>query len=401
MAKFRYQARDMQGNVVSGIMHAIDEDELYRRLKEEDKYLIETESGTEDFSTSQLPPLMLSEFNRELGDMLGSGVTLVRALTILSQEETRKAKERAVLAAVLKLVRQGESISDAMEQQNGAFPLLMVNMYRAAETSGKLSETAKRLAVHYEKEHQMNRKVQGATLYPKILSVLVILVLIFIMTFILPQLTDLFDSLDTLPLPTRILFGISSFVGQHYKGLLVGIFIAVVILVILGKMPAVQLSRDRLKLKLPVIGKLLMVVYTARFARNLSSLYGSGIPILSAMQISKKTIGNSYIERQFDSAISKLRAGSSLSEALEGIQGFRKKLPSVVRVGEESGDLVQMLDAMADSFDYESEMAMNRMISYLEPALIILMAGLIGFIMISVMMPIYESYSAIGASTYY
>lgn len=401
MAKFRYQARDKQGNVVSGIMHAIDEDELYRRLKEEDKYLIETESGTEDFSTSQLPPLMLSEFNRELGDMLGSGVTLVRALTILSQEETRKAKERAVLAAVLKLVRQGESISDAMEQQNGAFPLLMVNMYRAAETSGKLSETAKRLAVHYEKEHQMNRKVQGATLYPKILSVLVILVLIFIMTFILPQLTDLFDSLDTLPLPTRILFGISNFVGQHYKGLLVGIFIAVVILVILGKMPAVQLSRDRLKLKLPVIGKLLMVVYTARFARNLSSLYGSGIPILSAMQISKKTIGNSYIERQFDSAISKLRAGSSLSEALEGIQGFRKKLPSVVRVGEESGDLVQMLDAMADSFDYESEMAMNRMISYLEPALIILMAGLIGFIMISVMMPIYESYSAIGASTYY
>ena len=401
MAKFRYQARDKQGNVVSGIMHAIDEDELYRRLKEEDKYLIETESGTEDFSTSQLPPLMLSEFNRELGDMLGSGVTLVRALTILSQEETRKAKERAVLAAVLKLVRQGESISDAMEQQNGAFPLLMVNMYRAAETSGKLSETAKRLAVHYEKEHQMNRKVQGATLYPKILSVLVILVLIFIMTFILPQLTDLFDSLDTLPLPTRILFGISNFVGQHYKGLLVGIFIAVVILVILGKMPAVQISRDRLKLKLPVIGKLLMVVYTARFARNLSSLYGSGIPILSAMQISKKTIGNSYIERQFDSAISKLRAGSSLSEALEGIQGFRKKLPSVVRVGEESGDLVQMLDAMADSFDYESEMAMNRMISYLEPALIILMAGLIGFIMISVMMPIYESYSAIGASTYY
>lgn len=401
MAKFRYQARDRQGNVVSGIMHAIDEDELYRRLKEEDKYLIETENGTEDFSTSQLPPLMLSEFNRELGDMLGSGVTLVRALTILSQEETRKAKERAVLAAVLKLVRQGESISDAMEQQNGAFPLLMVNMYRAAETSGKLSQTAKRLAVHYEKEHQMNRKVQGATLYPKILSVLVILVLIFIMTFILPQLTDLFDSLDTLPLPTRILFGISSFVGQHFKGLLAGIFIAVVILVILGKMPAVQLSKDRLKLRLPVIGKLLMVIYTARFARNLSSLYGSGIPILSAMQISKKTIGNSYIERQFDEAISKLRAGSSLSEALEGIQGFRKKLPSVVRVGEESGDLVQMLDAMADSFDYEAEMAMNRMISYLEPTLIILMAGLIGFIMISVMMPIYESYSAIGASTYY
>lgn len=401
MAKFRYQARDKQGNVINGIMHAIDEDDLYRRLKEEDKYLIQTESGTEGFNTSQLPALMLSEFNRELGDMLGAGVTLVRALTILSQEETRKAKERAVLTAVLKLVRQGESISDAMEQQNGAFPLLMVNMYRAAETSGKLADTAKRLAVHYEKEHQLNVKVQGATLYPRILIVLVFAVLVFIMSFILPQLTDLFDNLESLPAPTRVLFAISSFVGQYWKGLLVLLFIAIVVLVIVGKMPAVQLWRDKAKLQIPIIGKLLMVVYTARFARNLSSLYSSGISIISAMQISKKTIGNAYIERQFDSAISQLRAGRPLSEALESIDGFRKKLPSVVRVGEESGDLVQMLDAMADSFDYESEMAMNRLINYLEPTLIILMAGLIGFIMISVMMPIYESYSAIGASSYY
>lgn len=401
MAKFRYRARDKQGNVTNGIMNAADEDELYRRLKEEDKFLLHTESGTEGFHASQLPPLMLSEFNRELGDMMGAGVTLVRALTILSQEETRKERERAVLATVLKLVRQGEAVSDAMEQQNGAFPLLMINMYRAAETSGKLPETAKRLAVHYEKEHQLDMKLKGATLYPKILVVLVVAVLVFIMSFILPQLTDLFDNLDTLPVSTRILFSISDFIGAHYKGLIVFVLALAAVLLIVGKMPAVQFVRDRLKLHIPVIGKLLMVVYTARFARNLSSLYSSGIPIISAMQISRKTIGNAYIERQFDGAVSQLRAGKSLSEALEGIDGFRKKLSSVVRVGEESGDLVQMLDNMADSFDYESEMAMNRLISYLEPTLIILLAGLIGFIMISVMMPIYESYSAIGASSYY
>ncbi len=401
MAKFRYQARDKQGNLLNGTMSAADEDELYRKLKEEDKYLVNTESGIEEFSTSQLPLLMLSEFNRELGDMLGAGVTLVRALTILGQEETRRPKERAVLGAVLKLVRQGEAISDAMEQQNGAFPLLMVNMYRAAETSGKLSDTAKRLAVHYEKEHQLNVKVRGATVYPKILSVLVFVVLCFIMIFILPQLTDLFDSLTTLPGPTRVLFGISGFVGSNWKLLIAFIFVAGVVLVIVGRMPAVRTWIDRIKLRVPIIGRLLMVVYTARFARNLSSLYSSGIPIITAMQISRKTIGNSYIERQFDEALAKLRAGTPLSESLEGIDGFRKKLASVVRVGEESGDLVQMLDAMADSFDYESEMAVNRLISYLEPTLIISMALLIGFIMIAVMMPIYESYSAIGVSTYY
>lgn len=401
MAKFRYLARDKQGDTISGIMHAVDEDDLYRKLKEQDKFLIDTENGMEDSATRQLPLLMLSEFNRELGDMLGAGVTLVRAFTILSQEETRKPKERAVLTAVLKLIRQGEAVSDAMEQQNGAFPLMMVNMYRAAETSGKLADTAERLAVHYEKEHQLNIKIQGATVYPKILTGLVLVVLIFIMTFILPQLTDMFDSLEELPIPTRILFGISGFVGRNWKGLVPAAVVAVVILIMLGRMPAVRLWRDQMKLKFPVIGQLLMVIYTARFARNLSSLYSSGIPIIAAMQISKKTIGNSYIERQFDAAIGCLRSGGSLSEALEKIKGFRKKLPSVVRVGEESGDLVQMLDAMADSFDYESEMAVNRLISYLEPVLITLMAVLIGFIMIAVMMPIYESYSAIGSSAYY
>ncbi len=401
MAKFRYLARDKQGDTISGIMRAVDEVDLYRKLKEQDKSLSDTVHGMEDAATRQLPLLMLSEFNRELGDMLGAGVTLVRAFTILSQEETRKPKERAVLTSVLKLIRQGEAVSDAMEQQNGAFPLLMVNMYRAAETSGKLADTAKRLAVHYEKEHQLNIKIRGATIYPRILTGLVFVVLIFIMTFILPQLTDMFDTLEELPAPTRILFGISGFVGRNWKGIIPVAVVAVVILIVLGRMPAVRVWRDQVKLKTPVIGRLLMVIYTARFARNLSSLYSSGIPIITAMQISRKTIGNSYIERQFDAAIGCLRAGGSLSESLEKIKGFRKKLPSVVRVGEESGDLVQMLDAMADSFDYESEMAVNRLISYLEPVLITLMAVLIGFIMIAVMMPIYESYSAIGSSAYY
>ena len=401
MAKYQYLARDRQGKIIEGIMHAADEDDLYRRLKEEDKFLVDASESIKEQSSRQLPALMLSEFNRELGDMLSAGVTLVRALGILSQEETRKVKERAVIGQVLKLVRQGQAISDAMEQQKGAFPILMVNMYRAAETSGKLADTAKRLAVHYEKEHQLNTKVKGATVYPKILSVLLLVVVVFIMTFILPQLSDLFDNLTVLPLPTRILFGISGFIGNYWQGLLIGIFVIVVLGFVLGKMPEVQLFKDRIKLRIPIVGKLLMIIYTARFARSLSSLYSAGIPIISAMQIARRTIGNLYVEKQFDGAISQLRAGKPLSVVLDGIYGFRKKLPSVVRVGEESGDLVQMLDAMADSFDYESEMAVNRLITYMEPILIVLMALVIGFIMIAVMLPIYESYTAISSSTYY
>lgn len=401
MAKYQYEALDRNGKLNSGIMSAFDEDELYRHLKEEGLYLVHVDDGAQDQRNRLLSPLMLSEFNREMGDMLHAGVTLVRALTILSQEETRTKRERKILAGVLKLIRQGESVADAMEQQGGAFPVLMINMYRAAETSGNLANTASRLAVHYEKEHQLNSKVRGATIYPKILCTLVVIVLIFIMSVILPQLTGLFSAMDELPLPTRILFGIGDFVGTHVRLLVCAAVVILMIVLMLKRMPGYQMLTDKWKIRMPVIGKLLMVVYTARFSRSLSSLYSAGIPIITAMQVAKRTIGNTYVEKQLERSVAELRAGKPLSEAVEQVDGLRKKLASVIRVGEESGDLVQMLDSLADSFDYESEMAVSRMISLLEPTLIVLMALVIGFIMIAVMLPIYQSYSAIGNSVSY
>ena len=401
MARYYYEARNKKGRAVTGEMSAVSEEELYQKLKTEGKYLIDARDMQESRTYHQLSPLMLSEFNRELSDMLGAGVPLVRCLTILSQEETRKKKDREILTGVLKAVRQGEALSDAMEQQKGAFPALMIHMYRAAENGGNLGGTAMRLSLHYEKEHHLDTRIKGAVTYPKILAVMSVLMVIFIMSFILPQLSDLFDNMSQLPLPTRILFGISDFIGTHGIGLLAVLIILVLLFLLLFRIPAVRRKRDEWKLKIPVAGKLLSVIYTARFARSLSSLYRSGLPIVNAMQIARRTIGNSYIEGQFDEVISLLKEGHCLSEAVDHIDGLRKKLSSVIRVGEESGDMAVMLDSLADAFDYESEMATGRLISYLEPALIICMAVIIGFIMIAVMMPIYDSYSAIGTSVYY
>ena len=401
MARYYYEARNKKGRAVTGEMSAVSEEELYQKLKTEGKYLIDARDMQESRSYHQLSPLMLSEFNRELSDMLGAGVPLVRCLTILSQEETRKKKDREILTGVLKAVRQGEALSDAMEQQKGAFPALMIHMYRAAENGGNLGGTAMRLSLHYEKEHHLDTRIKGVVTYPKILAVMSVLMVIFIMSFILPQLSELFDNMSQLPLPTRILFGISDFIGTHGIGLLAVLIILVLLFLLLFRIPAVRRKRDEWKLKIPVAGKLLSVIYTARFARSLSSLYRSGLPIVNAMQIARRTIGNSYIEGQFDEVISLLKEGHCLSEAVDHIDGLRKKLSSVIRVGEESGDMAVMLDSLADAFDYESEMATGRLISYLEPALIICMAVIIGFIMIAVMMPIYDSYSAIGTSVYY
>lgn len=401
MAKYLYRARDRHGRLETGTMTAVDEDELYHRLKEKKRYLIDAEDAMDSKAHHQLSALMLSEFNRELGDMLRAGITLVRALTILSQEENTKKKDRAVLQQVLRLVRQGEAISDAMEKQPGAFPSLMINMYRAAESNGSLGETAERLAGHYEKEHQLSTKIKGATTYPKILCVLAVVVVVFVMGFILPQLSELFDSLTELPFPTRILFGITDFVRNHFQIVIIMLVVLVIVVILLRRIPSVKRKRDEIQLKLPVVGNLFQIIYTARFARSLSSLYCAGIPIVTAMQITRRTIGNAYIESQFDSAIALLRDGKSLSEAIDIIDGFVKKLASIIRVGEESGNLSVMLDSIADSFDYESGAAVNRLVSYLEPMLIIIMAIAIGFIMVAVMLPIYDSYSAIGSNSYY
>ena len=157
---------------------------------------------------------------------------------------------------------------------------------------------------------------------------------------------------------------------------------------------------DKCKVHLPVFGKLLKSIYTARFARTLSSLYSAGLPIVTALQVSRGTVGNSYIEKQFDQVIMVVRAGGALSDGLEKIDGFNRKLAASIRVGEETGSLDNMLDAIADTLDYEAEVAINKMVTFIEPTMIVIMAVIIGFVIISVIMPIYGSYNAIEYSTY-
>ena len=151
-----------------------------------------------------------------------------------------------------------------------------------------------------------------------------------------------------------------------------------------------------MEIKIPKIGKLRKIIYTARFARTLSSLYSAGIPIITCLTIAKTTIGNSYIESQFDDMIAKVRAGETLSNGIDGIDGFVKKLTSSVRVGEEPGELDSMLVSIADQMDYDSEIATEKLVAMLEPVMIVIMAAIVGFIMIAIIQPIYGSYQAIA-----
>ena len=392
---FRYTAKDIDGKIVRGAMEAADYDTLYTQLLAQGLYLQSATRRGAGRKPRTLRPQELSDLCRQLSTLLASGVSLVRALTIISQDEGISAGLRRIYENVLGEVRKGSSLSAALEAQQ-VFPTLMLGMIRAGEGSGKIDQVAERLALHYEKAHQMNQQVKSALMYPMILAILAVAVVI--VTFVLPQFSDLFSTMDSLPGVTLALMAFSGFMVTKWYLMILGVAAVVMVIRSLLRIPAVRLEMDRRKLKMPVFGPLNQVICTARFARTISSLYSSGLPIVTALQTARDTIGNAYIVSQFGDVLVQVRSGVSLSTALETVDGFQRKLCSSIAVGEETGRLDSMLDSIADSMEYDAQQASKRMMTILEPMLIVLMAFVVGFIIIAVMSPIIGSYSAIESS---
>ena len=397
MAHFRYTAKDMSGKMHRGTMDVPTENVLVQQLKEQNLFLVDAKNLTDATGYQKLKAKQLAAFCKELSTLLASGVSLVRALDIISDQEEIPPKEKEVYQAVLMDLRKGISLSEAMETKK-CFPDLMIGMIRAGEGSGNLDQVTDRLATQYEKDYKLTQQVKSAMTYPCILLAMCVVIVILIVTFILPQFQSLFDQMDSLPMITNILIACSDFlVHKWYLALLV-VFMIVMIFRLIAAMPAVRRQLDYRKVHMPVFGKLFKVVYTARFARTLSSLYSSGMPIATAIGIAGNTIDNSYIEDQFEDVVMKVRSGIPLSQALKNVDGLQKKLSSTILVGEESGRLDVMLDSIAATMEEDAEAATKRMVTLLEPILIVFMAVIVGCIMIGVMLPIYQSYSAIENS---
>ena len=394
MARFKYVAKDMSGKIHKGTVEAASENALTQQLREENLYLVEAKDLNGAKKHKKLKAKQLAAFCRELSTLLASGVTLVRALDIISEQEGINKDERDIYKDVLQDLKRGISLSDAMESKE-CFPDLMIGMIRSGEGSGNLDLVTQRLSIQYEKDYKLTQQVKSAMTYPCILLVLCVVIVILIVTFILPQFQSLFDQMESLPMITNILIAVSNFLVQKwYIALLIVAVIVALIRIIVG-IPSVRRSVDWLKVHMWGFGKLFKVVYTARFARTLSSLYSSGMPLVSAVGVAAKTIGNGYVESQFDEVITMVRGGVPLSQGLREVDGLLKKLSSTILVGEESGRLDVMLDSIAETLEADAEQATKRMVTLLEPILIIFMALIVGCIMIGVMLPIYQSYSAI------
>lgn len=395
MAYYKYQAQDENGKKISGVLMARDEQDLHDKLKTDNKYLIAAKIQTKEKKRRRIKSNALSEFARNISELLSAGVTLVRALKIISEDESLKAKDREVYADILKLVRAGTSFSEALEEQGDFFPPLFINMIKSAEMTGNLDGIAMQLSVHYDKDYRLNQKVRSSMTYPKILCVLIVIVVAVIMGFVIPQFQSLFDQMDTLPVATTVLLAVSSFVKNKWYVLILAFAFLYLALKVVFAIPKIRYYKDMAEIHLPLIGKLRKIIYTARFARTLASLYSSGIPIMSCLQIAQTTIGNTYIESQFEQVIADVRNGSNISEAIEKVDGFTRKLISSIMIGEETGMLDNMLNSVANQMEFDSDLALNKLVSYLEPVMIVVMAVIVGFIMIAVIQPIYGSYQSI------
>lgn len=396
MAIYKYVARDINAKKITGKTEARDEHELSQLLRVKDMYLISHKDITKEETKNYKMKLKeLANFCREIGTMMNSGLPLIRTVSILASREDNK-KLKAIYNDIYVKLQQGQTLSDALKGQGKAFPDILIQMVRSGEASGNMQDTMMVLNNQFTNDNKIKNKVKSAMTYPVILGIVTIVVLLIVYTAVLPSFFSMFEGME-LPLITEINIIISKFIMSYWYALLIGILVLILIIVSLLQLPKVKYQFDRFKLKMPIIGKLMKIIYTSRFARTLCSLYSSGISIVNAMVIVKSTIGNKYIETQFDNSIKAVRNGEALSVAIGMIDGFDIKLTSSVYIGEESGNLEDLLSSLADDFDYEAMLASEKMVAILEPAMIIVLAVVICVIIISVLVPIYSMYQNVGS----
>ena len=400
MPRYRYTATALSGKTLHGVTEAASAEALYITLREQDLYMTDAkEVGTNASVYRPLKTPELAEFCRGLGTLLSAGVPLVRAFRIMADERGLNARTRLLYNTLLKELRKGVPLSDAMHQCAPAFPELLIAMTRSAEGTGSIDHACTRMATYYEREHKMNQQVGNSMMYPLILCVLIVAVIAILMTFVLPQFKPMFDQMEKLPFLTQLLFDASDFVGANWPLLLVALALIFFGFKLLLAQPRIRRQWDRFILHAPVVGVLNRKICTARFASTLSNLYGSGVPIITTLGAARDSIGNRWIESQFGTALDSIRAGHSLSQSIAAIDGFEVKLASSIAVGEETGKLDSLLATISETLDYEAEMATKRLVTLLEPVMIVIMGLVVGGVVAAVIVPIYQSYGTIGASS--
>ncbi|MDO5095500.1 MAG: type II secretion system F family protein [Peptostreptococcaceae bacterium] len=404
MPSFRYKEVDASGTTAIGTVVAGSKQEVVRLIREKGKRPImiqELEEKSKDIKElgifNKKPNLKdIAIFCKQLNIMLAAGMPIINALEVLgAQTENRRLRE--ALIDISFDVQKGTVFSKSMTKYDDIFPPLMINMVVAGELTGKLDDVLGKLAVHYEKEYKINNKMKSAMIYPAVLAVVSVVVVTFILVKVMPMFTDMFTSAGVeLPITTRILVTISEFLQKRWYIVLIFFVISIFFGRSYIKSENGKRNWDIFLLRIPKISKYIAIIATARFTRTMSTLLSSGIPIIQAMESAGKVTNNTVIMDSMGGAVEDVKKGETLSSVLRRIEIFPTMMTSMIHIGEESGSIEDMLSKTADFYDEEFETAIARMVAMVEPAMIIVMGTIVGFIVISIMMPMFEMSNVVG-----
>lgn len=351
------------------------------------------------FQSKKIKLKDISLFCKQMSVMLESGIPLNNAVDILEQQATSK-NLKSSLKIVSKSLKEGSQLSKAMLDQEGMFPNLLIRMVQAGEKTGKLDEVLEKMSEHYNKELKTSRQIQGAMIYPAVLAFLAVAAVLALLYVVIPSFSGIFEQSGmAMPLPTRIVLAASNFVRSSWYILFGVTGILVFLFLRYRSTEAGRYQLDRLKLTLPVIKGPMQKIVTARFASTLAILTSAGIPLVEAIESAAATTNNAVVIEKMKIANEGLQKGERLTGMITSTGLFPPMMLSMVKIGEESGSLESMLVKTSDYYEEELETAIKQLLSLLEPAMIIVMGVIIGGIVASVMLPMFELAHAVDAGS--
>ena len=329
-------------------------------------------------------------FTRQLSTLINAGLPLAQSMrTVTEQIVNKNLKE--IVQQVVASVESGTSLSQSFSRFPRVFSDIYVSLVAAGEASGSLDKTLERIANQQEKDAAILSKIRGALIYPVIVLGVIVAVLVFMLTTVLPQVGGLYKDLGKpLPILTQILLAISNFIVHYWYIVVVAVVAGIFMLRSYVQTPVGRAHLDTLKLNMPVFGRIFRKVYMARFARTLGTMLSSGIPMLEALRIVKQSIGNVHVEAVLERAISGVKGGKALSSTLEGQPTFLALVPQMIRIGEQSGAIDSMLDRVAGYYENEVDEEVKNLSTTIEPLLMVVLGVVVGGVIAAILMPVYS-----------
>jgi type IV pilus assembly protein PilC len=400
--QFAFKAVDGAGLPQDGMISGVSESAVMLELKSKGLQVmrLDEKKSAMKMELTLMPKRVkaaeLTIMTRQLATMVSSGMTLLRSFYVL-EDQVDNPKLKDTLSGVREAIESGLTFSDAFERYPKVFTPLYVAMVRAGEAGGVLEEALDRTADQLEKDDSLRRQVKSAMMYPAVVLSFAAVVLVGMIAFIVPVFVGVFEDFGgELPLITRFTVGLSSAVTGYWYLLIAGSVGTVVGFKKWKKSERGRPQWDRFRLRIPVnIGKTVQKIALARWSRTFSALYSAGVPIMQAIEVTGKTAGNAVVERAMDDVVASVKSGGSLSAPLANAPIFPGMVTQMIAVGEETGNLDTMLTKVADFYEDEVAAAVKAMTSILEPIMIVLVGGIVGFIVVAMYMPMFKVYDAI------